>query len=787
MRALDRKLLRDLWRIRGQALAIALVIACGVATVVMSFGALRSLEETRTAYYERYRFADVFAGLTRAPEELAGRIGEIPGVARVETRIVKAATLDLPGVAEPASAKLLSLPERGEPQLNALALRRGRPPEPGHPDEVVIAQSFAEAHRLNPGDRVRATVNGRLRELRVVGVALSPEYVYSLGPGQLMPDARRFGVFWMGRDALAAAFDLKGAFNDVTLSLQRDAREAEVIARLDTLLAPYGGLGAYGRKDQLSNAFLSGELDQLRMTGRIIPPVFLGVAAFLLHMVVSRLIETEREQIGLLKAFGYADRDVGWHYLKLVLALTGLGVLMGFALGAWLGFGMTALYAKFYDFPILLYQPAPEMFVVAALVAGGATVAGTLTAVHRAVTLPPAVAMVPAPPVSYRRDALSRSALGQAVDGPTRMVVRHIARWPVRSGLTVLGIAASVALLIASLFSFDSIETMIDVQFFRTHRQDATVVFTEARQDAILTEVARLPGVLRAEGVRNASVRLRAGHLSRRAAIQGMEHDAVLSRVLDAELRPVALPPAGLVLSSKLASLLAVRAGDRVTVEVLEGKRRTVAVPVSAVVEEYIGAEAYMDRAALNHLMGEGPVVSGAHLQIDASRTDALFRRLKELPMLAGVTLRAASVGAFRATVAETMSIVLSFYVAFGGLIAFGVLYNSARITLSERGRELASLRVLGFTRGEVAYILLGELAVLTALALPLGCLLGYGLAAVIAAGLDSDLFRVPLVIEDRTYGIAVLVVLLSAIGSGAAVGWRVARLDLIAVLKTRE
>ncbi|WP_448192766.1 ABC transporter permease [Azospirillum sp. sgz301742] len=787
MRALNRKLLRDLWRIRGQALAIALVIACGVATVVMSFGALRSLEETRTAYYERYRFAEIFAGLTRAPEGLAGRIRAIPGVARVETRIVEAATLDMPGVAEPASAKLLSLPERGEPNLNALALRRGRLPEPNRPDEVVIAQSFADSHRLNPGDRVRATVNGRLRDLHVVGVALSPEYVYSLGPGQLMPDARRFGVFWMGRDALAAVFDLKGAFNDVSLSLQRDAREAEVIARLDALLAPYGGLGAYGRKDQLSNAFLSGELDQLRMTGRIIPPVFLGVAAFLLHMVISRLIETEREQIGLLKAFGYADREVGWHYMKLVLALTGLGVALGFALGAWLGFGMTALYARFYNFPILLYQPAPEMFALAALVAGGATVAGTLTAVRRAVTLPPALAMVPAPPVSYRRNALSRSALGRAVDGPTRMVVRHIVRWPVRAALTALGIAASVALLVASLFSFDSIETMIDVQFFRTHRQDATVVFTEARQDAILAEVARLPGVLRAEGVRTASVRLRAGHLSRRAAIQGLERDAALSRVLDAELRPVALPPAGLVLSSKLASLLAVRAGDLVTVEALEGRRRTAAVPVAAVVEEYIGAEAYMDRAALNRLMGEGPVVSGAHLRIDENQADTLFRRLKELPMLAGVTLRTASVGAFRATVAETMSIVLSFYVAFGGLIAFGVLYNSARITLSERGRELASLRVLGFTRGEVAYILLGELAVLTVLALPLGCALGYGLAAVIAAGLDSDLFRVPLVIEDRTYGIAVLVVLLSAAVSGAAVGWRVARLNLIAVLKTRE
>ncbi|WP_029009320.1 ABC transporter permease [Azospirillum halopraeferens] len=787
MRALTRKLLRDVRRIRGQALAIAVVIACGVATVVLSFGALRSLEETRIAYYERYRFADVFATLTRAPEPVADRVRALPGVARAETRIVRSATLAMPGVAEPVSARLVSLPERGEPLLNAPAVRAGRLPDPLHPDEALVGEAFAEAHGLSPGDTVEATVNGRRRTLRVVGIALSPEYVYSLGPGQLMPDNRRFGVFWMGRRALAAAFDLEGAFNDLSVALMRGVPEADVIARIDSLLAPYGGIGAYGRRDQMSDAFLTGELDQLRMTGTMIPPVFLAVAAFLLHMVVSRLIDTEREQIGLLKAFGYGDMAIGLHYLKLVLALTLPGVALGWALGSWLGYGLTHLYAEFYRFPVLLYRPDPTVYASSALVAVAATVAGTLLAVRRAVALAPAVAMAPAAPVLYRRGGVLGAALGRVVDGPSRMVVRHIVRRPLRAAMTTLGIAASVALLIGSTFGLDAVELMVETQYYRANRQDATLVFTDVRHDGVLHEVARLPGVRSAEGFRSVAVRLRAGHYVRRAEIRGLDGDAALSRVLDTELRPVTLPPAGLVLSSKLAALLRVGAGDTVTVEVLEGRRRTVTAPVTLVVEEFIGAGAAMDRAALNRLLGEGGVVSGAHLMLDPLHAGDLFRRLNEMPGVAGITLRAAAVGGFRDTIAESMGMMLTLYMLFGGAIAFGVLYNSARITLSERGRELASLRVLGFTRGEVAYILLGELAVLTAAALPLGCLLGYGLAAGFAAGLDTELFRVPLEVEDRTYGRAVLVVLAAAVTAGAAVGRRVVRLDLIAVLKTRE
>ncbi len=787
MGALDRKLIRDLRHVWLQALAVALVIGCGVAMYVMSLGTLRSLEETRAAYYERYRFADIFAEVKRAPERLGREIASIPGVARVETRIVAMVTLDVAGMAEPARGLLISVPERHPPELNGLHLRMGRSVQPGNLGEVVLNEAFAEAHGLRPGDYLHAVINGRKRQLDVVGVALSPEYIYSLGPGAMMPDDRRFGVMWVGRGMLAAAYDLEDSFNSVSLTMMRGASEPAIIAALDRTLQPYGGVGAYGRKDQVSDWYISNEMMQLESMARVAPAIFLGVAAFLLHIVISRLIATEREQIGLLKAFGYSGLAVGWHYTKFVLAIVGIGIFLGFAGGAWLGRGLTEMYTDFFRFPFLYYRVDFSTFLIAALISVLVALAGTLGAVRRAVLLPAAVAMQPAPPPVYRRTLAERLGLTFRFGPATRMVLRHIMRRPMRSGLTTLGIAMAVAILISSMFMLDSIEMIIDVQFNRINRQDVTVSLVEARPAGVVREFEAMPGVLRAEPVRAVAVRIRNRHLSRRTALIGMMPGSDLGRLLDQDLHAVSMPPEGLVLSAKLAEVLGVGRGDRLTVEAMEGRRPTAQIPVTAVVEGYIGTSAYMDMAALNRFMGDQPMVSLAYLQIDPLRETALYRKLKDSPAVAGVTVEKAAVESFRETLAESMLLMTTFNILFAGMIAFGVVYNSARISLSERGRELASLRVLGFTRAEVSWILLGEFALLTVAALIPGFVIGYGLSWAMAEGFETELFRIPLVIERGTYGFSALVVLSAALLTGLMVRRRIDHLDLVAVLKTRE
>ncbi|WP_137042619.1 ABC transporter permease [Pseudolabrys sp. FHR47] len=787
MSALHIKLLRDLVRLWPQALAIAFVLAAGAATLILGIGAYQSLSETRAAYYDRNRFADVFADLTRAPKIVEDEIARIPGVASVETRIAKIALLDLPTVPEPASAMFVSIPEFQDQKLNLLYMRSGRLPLPADENEVVVSEPFAKANKFDIGSTFDAILNGRKRTLRVVGTALSPEFIYSLGPYGLIPDDKRYGIVWMREKALAAAYDLTGAFSSVHLKLTSAAAAPEAIQQLDGILARYGGLGAHGRRDQTSHAFLDAELQQLKAMSRILPPVFLLVAAFLVNMTLSRLILLEREQIGLLKALGYGGAAVGWHYLQFALAIAVVGIAIGIGAGTWLGFGMTRLYADFYHFPFLVFRTDPAIYVIAAGVTLAAAAVGALRAVRDVVALPPAVAMSPPAPAVYRR--LLPQAFYAIVNIPQSliMVTRHLLRWPIRTVSSVLGIALAVSVLVGSMWAFGSTEFMIDVTYNRAERANATINFGHERTMSAYFDTFALPGVLTAEPYRSVPVRIYHGPVERRIAISGKPPQGDLSRVLGPGLMPVQLPESGIALSDALARILKAKVGDLVEVELLERDRRRAVLPVTGVIEGYLGLNAYMSLPALNRLMREGATISGVNLLYDTARQDELFRRLKTTPVANFIALQRTTLQNFRQTLQENLLVMITVYVSLGVIIAFGVVYNFARISLSEQGRELASLRVLGFHKSEVSAILLSELAVLTIVAQPLGWVIGYFFAWAMVQGFNSELYRVPLVVERSVYAWASVIVFASALASALVVRQRIDRLDLIEVLKTRE
>jgi len=785
--ALDRKLLRDIVKIWPQALAIALVLASGVATLILAIGAYRSLEETRRLYYAEYAFADVFATLTRAPRWLETRIQEMPGVAIAEARIADYAVLDIEGMAEPATGLAQSLPDHKRSVLNRPHVRAGRAPEPGASSEVMVNEAFATAHRMQIGDKFVAVLNGRKRVLTVVGVALSPEHIYAIGPGDLMPDHRRFAVMWMSEQALEAAFGLDGAFNSITLKLAAGAREAEVIERLDAILARYGGTGAYGRFDQISHAFLDAELRQLAALSRVIPPVFLLVSAFLLNMTLQRMIALEREQIGLIKALGYTNQAIGFHYLKLVGTITVTGIAIGFALGTWFGAGLTRLYGKFFQFPFLVFEHDADLYVIAATLTLAAASIGAMRATLGALALPPAVAMRPPSPHRYTHLPGDASGLYRGLSQMTVMSLRNMARFPMRAALTGVGLSMAVGLLIVSLFAFDAVEAMIDATFFRSQRQDASLNFPNEFAHRAITDARNLPGVLRAEPFRKASVRLKNGNRSRRLSLAGRPANTILTRQLDSNWLPVSVPEQGLLINRRLADVLRLGRGDLVEVELLDRRRGIRWVRVSDVIESYIGLVALMRIDHLNDLLREGPVVSGVDIAYDRNHENALYQEVKRTPHIASMELQRNALKLFRATLAENINMMTSIYIGLAVIVAFGVVYNSARIQLSERARDLASLRVLGFHRSEVARVLFTELALLALLAQPLGWLIGYWLSWITVQSFSSDLYSTPFIIETATYAKASLVTLVAAIGSALVVRKRIDKLDLIAVLKTKE
>jgi len=786
--SLDLKLLRDLWGLRGQALAIALVIAAGLSAVMMSLSTLDSLRASRAKFYADNGFAQVFAPVRRAPEALADRIRDLPGIAIVETRVSVFVTLQMPHFDEPVRGYILSMPgAEGAAGLNRLHLSEGRLPQHNRDDEIVIGEAFAQMHGLQPGDRLDMILYGKRVSPRIVGVALSPEFIYQVGPGELIPDFKRFGIGWMEREPLALALDMDGAFNDLTATLSPGASERAVLEQLDLILARWGGTGAYGREDQQSHRFLSEEFKQLSHMGRMFSFIFLGVSAFLLHIVVSRLIDTQREQIGTMKAFGYSNAMVGFHYGKLVIVIVLAGTIMGIAIGAWLGHGLAGLYMEYYRIPEMVFNLRPRMALAATSVTSLAALAGTAMAVWRGVRIPPAEAMRPEPPARFRATVLERLGLQRYLAPATRMILRQIERRPARALLTTLGIAFATGIMVSGIFFPDSMDFIIDAEFQRASREDLAVTFIEDTERAALHELAALPGVRHAEPFRHAAIRLHNRNLQRRTVIQGLLPETELHRVLDEELQPYRLPPEGLVVSDILANALDIRAGDRVLVEPLDGRRGSHVVPVAAIVQQWIGMSAYMHIDALNRLLGDGDVISGAFLAVAPTDFPAVLKALEARPRVAGSRSHHGTIQSWHDTFEEVLLTFVGFIGAMAGAITLGVVYNAARITLSERARELASLRVLGFTRAEISVILLGELGFLVVLAIPLGFAVGLWLAHQWAAQAPQELFKLPVVISAKTYAESGLTVLLAAVLSALIVRRRLNRLDLIGALKTRE
>ncbi|HEX9052275.1 MAG TPA: FtsX-like permease family protein [Anaeromyxobacter sp.] len=781
MTALWTKLRRDLWHARGQAVAIGVVVACAVATSVGSVATARALARSRDLYYAQSGMPDVFADAARVPAAVAGRLAAVPGVADLDTRAVGDARLSWRGGT--ARVRLISTAPDGG-RLGRLDLRSGRLPGAG---EAVISEGFASATGLASGARVSLTVNGRMEPVTVSGVVLSPEHVYAIPPGGLFPDDRAFGLVWMRREAVEDALDLEGAFDQVALRLARGASVPDVVEQVDRVLRPFGGLGAFGRDRLLSNRFLSDEIRQLDNMATVLPSIFLGVAVFLVAVALSRIVAAQRMQIGTLKALGYGDLAIGVHYAGFAAAVALAGAAVGVALGHAFGLYMSRMYTAFYRFPVLDYRADPRAMASAAGLALAASLAGAAGAVRRAVRLRPAEAMRPPAPGRYRPTLFERLGAGVLLSLPARMSLRGLARRPVRSLLGAVGIATAVAVLVTGSFFTDAMDFMIRLAFEEALRADATVTFTHVVARSAGDELARIPGVLAVEPTRDLAAILRNGQRSERVALAGTVPAATLSGVVGEDGRRITVPPSGLVISSRLAKLLRVRPGDAVQVEILEGRRAVGELAISATVNDVLGLGATASLATLRRLGREGDVITGAQLAVDPAARDAVARALDARPGVAGVSWRAETVRSFRGTIARTLLAFAAMLVGFAVAIAGGVVYSAVRTSFAERSRELATLRVIGFTRAEAWRVLVGEVALQLAVALPLGALLGYGLSALSSHAFESDLFRIPVVIARSTWLFGLGVTAAAALATSLVARRWIRRIELADALRSGE
>ena len=782
MRALQRKLVRDLWRMKAQMLTVTVIVAAGVASYIASLSTFRSLIAARDQHYERAELADVFAHVQRAPERVLSDLLRVPGVGTVEGRVSDVLRVEVPGRAEPVRGQFVSAPRTS---LNALFVRHGRTPE--RSDEVMVSEVFAAAHRLEPGDEISAIMSGRRTTLRVCGVGVSPEFLWVIEPSGLSFGNERFGVFWMEHDALTTALGMQGAFNDVVISLAPGTRAPAVVDQVDRVLSPWGSFGAYEQSKLRSDKMVSQEIDELRGSATFLPPVFLGVAAFLLAVVLSRLVQTQRQQIAALKALGYFNREVGLHYLLLALAMVVPGVVVGIGLGAWAGQAFLGMYADYFRFPSLELQIDLDLVLTGTLITLGTAALGALGAVRRAVRLAPAEAMRPEAPRAFRPTILERVGIHRLLPASARMVLRDLERQPVRLLLSAMGIALATSILVAAYGALDSIDVLLQRQYEDIQREDVAVGFAHPVSPAVVTSLGRLPGVLAAEGQRIAPVRIRAAHRTREVALLVVPERSTLRRPIDVEGRELSLPIAGVALSRALANILHIAPGQQVDVEILEGERTRRMLTVTAVIDDFFGLYIYAREPAFVRETGEQRLVSEVMLAVDRREMDMLWSELARFPTVTAYVRPEVERDTFRRQIIEVFRTFQIILAGFALAIAVAVVFNNARIGFVSRARELATLRILGFTRGEVTRGLMAQQLVQLVIGIPIGLPIGGWLVSLVLSSPDVELYRLPVWVSAGSYATGALAVFAAGLLSALWVARGVKRMDLVAVLKAAD
>jgi len=790
MRVLNRKLVRDIYRARGQAAAVTAVILVGIASYITMASAYRNLLLTRDAYYEEQRLADFFISLERAPVTDIYRLQQIPGVRDVRGRIVEDVDVDVPGNGVPKTGRIISMPDRRQPVLNDIVLLSGRYFDIGTANDVILSDGFAKANRLEPGDTIYANINNRRQPLRVVGTALSPEYVYLIrNPAELVPSPERFGILWLPQSFAELAFDMQGACNDIVGTVDDLSRVEPILDQAETMLDRYGVFLTISREDQISNRFLSDEIAGLAVSARIMPAIFLGVAAVVLLVLLNRMVRQERTQIGLLKAYGYGDWAVSGHYLRFALVLGVAGCILGFIVGQLLAGLMVRMYIEFFNFPILRSRVYPDVIVQSMGLSVFFAALGAFTAVRHAVRIRPAEAMRPEAPKTAHHTMLERiSSIWRRLPFTGKMIARNVGRYKWRAALTILGVAIAAAMLFIGWFFMDSMDFMMDFEFNRVRRDDVRIALQREMGKNAWHEFSRMPHVRRAEPLLQYPFKVLNGWRSRDVGITGLLPEGRLLALEDTAGQPIQIPDHGVILGDHLADQLHVRAGDSITLRPLLGRiMRERVVPVAQVVREYFGVGAYMHLNTLSRLLDEPFAMNAVLLKTDPGASRRVNEVLRELAVVAGVEVKEDAYENIRRTLATSMRISNIMTVLFAGIIAFAIIYNSTMVSLAERQRELASMRVLGFSAAEVGRILYVENLMLSAVGLVLGIPLGIGGSRAIITAYETDLYRLPFEIGPRTYVYTVLFTVLFVVMANLTARRKVIRLNMVEVLKERE
>jgi len=789
---LDRKLGREVRSTWPLLLAITGIMAVGVACYVSMASAYNNLDAAKGRYYRQCRMSDFWIDVKKAPLAELDAVARLPGVAEIRPRIQFFATVDLDGVTRPLNGQVLSLPDRREPIINDVVLVRGGYFTDRRQNEVIVNAAFAEHHKLEPGQWIRLVLNNRRQELFIVGTAISSEFVYLLGPGAITPEPEHFGVFYIKRSYAEDVFDFDGAANQVLGLLAPEAKDRPQawLRRAELVLAPYGVFTTTPLADQPSNKYLSQEIEGLATFGIFMPAIFLAVAAMVLNVLLTRLAEQQRTVVGTLKALGYSDRQIFVHFLKFGVTVGLAGGLLGAAGGHVLAGYMTTMYRLFFEFPELQNRVFPGTLATALAISLAVAVAGSLRGARAVLRLEPAEAMRPKPPKQGGAVILERIGwLWRRLSSGWRMVLRDVLRSRLRTAAGVFAAMMGASVLVTSFMMVEATRYLIDFQFKWLLKSDIELAFKDERGQDALAEAAQLPGVDYAEPVLHVAGTFHHGPIEKQGGITGLIRGASLTVPRDRQARPIRVPSAGVAMTRKLADVLNVRRGDLIQFRPVKGLRRTHQIRVAEIADSYLGTAVYADIHFLSGLVGEELALTGVQLATDGDdrQVGDLYRELKQLPGLQAVGARPDMVRSLEETILKTLWVSIGMLVMFAGMVFFGSIFNASMVSLAERQREVATLRVLGYGPWMIGSLLLRESMIVTTFGTALGMPLGYFWTVLAAISYESEMFRFPVVSSAGTWIWTAVLAVLFGLAAHLCVQWTIHRMDWLDALKASE
>ncbi len=792
MNVLVKKLWRTIWRTKGQFLAVAAVVTVGIAVYIAMNTAYYNLDRSKELFYRENNFADYYFHVVKAPQAVVKQVEAVPGVAAATGRLQK----DVPVLKEGggrATARLVSYPLPMAGCVNRLHLLAGQM-FTGHPRsgavEVLVDPQYAKANGLRFNDEITVVAEGRRVSLTVVGTATSPEFVYPMkDAASLVPEPETFGIVMLPLNQAQQILHMPGQINQVVIKLAPGADEEKVAEQVESLLEPYGNLASYPRKRQLSHAVLQAELDGLLTTSRTLPVLFLGIAAAIQFIMLGRMVKAQRLQIGIMKALGYGNRQIIMHYAGYALAVSAAGALLGSLLGLVLASTISQTYARYFNLPEAIGGVNARALWYGLVLSVSVGLLAGLTAARGVMAVNPAESMRPEPPRGAGQTVLEHwGALWRRLGPAWKMTLRAVARNRLRFGVTLVGTVFAVGMLVVSMFANDAIDYILQRHFYREQSYDYLVRFTAPVKESELLNIARLEGVYKAEPLLEIPVKMHFRNRERDDVLVGLSPGAALKTVTGVDGRPLALPGEGMLVSSRTAQKLGLRVEDRVTVETLLGigPARRAEVKVLGVSRQLVGDASYVSLDLANRVLRERGLVSGVMLRVDPGRAAGVEQALNDMTAVSSVLSRRQELENFQQNL-DSMIYFTAVMVAFAVVLGFAIVYNSSVIGFAERRRELALLRVLGFTGREVSGLVWRESLLQAVLGVALGLPAGYLMVLGYARAISSELYSLPAVVYPATYLLAALGGLLFVAGASLLATRGVSRLDMVDVLKNRD